>query len=334
MFETLLSLLEPPEARTIAWIAGGTILLGFVALAAAMVGYLKVRGWKTAPGRIISSAPGFELRRKLKTEHPRNVRVARIAYQFEANGRTWRSGRVLDSGDTPEDQTERLLAAYPAGAKVTVRYDPRDPSKSALEINHPPKDLALGCLAAILIVVALAAIAILFVNFGFHGLRRLLPDAILPLTIAGLVAGLVFLALFLAFHRRAAQMRRWPTINGRIVSSEVYEFRRPRTDSSRSRRGRSRTETRYMPVVEYTYTVGGRQYSSRSIWDGTEVSGSHAYALSVAQRYPAGGTVTVHYDPAAPGTAALEIGGTWHWALLAGVAVSFIVVLWSLRLTL
>lgn len=329
MLEALQTVFEPFAARLIAGIAGGAILLGLAALAVAMFQYRKVRNWATADARILSSAPGFELRQKFKTDQPRNVRVAGITYEFEAGGRSWRSNRILDSGDVPEEQTERLLAAYPAGATATIRYDPKDPSKSALEIDHPPKDLAAGCLAGALIVVVFAAIGILFVTFGIEGLQRLLPDAILPLTIAGPVIGLLLLMLFVGFHRRAAVVKRWPTINGRVVSSGVHQFQKQRIEPKQGTRRRRRVQTLYMPVVEYSYSVGGREFSSRSIWDGTEVSGSRAYAQGIADRYPVGRMVTAHYDPSAPGKAALEVGGTWHWAMLAGAIVAFAVAAWS-----
>lgn len=329
MLETLQSVFEPFEVRLIAGIAGGTILLGLAALAVAMFQYLRVRNWATAKARILSSAPGFELRQKFQTEQPRNVRVAKIIYQFEAAGRTWRSNRILDSGDAAEDQTERLLAAYPVGAVVTIRHDPKDPSKSALEIDHPPKDLAAGCLAATLIVVVFAALGILFVTYGIEGLQQLLPGAILPLTIAGSVIGFLFLLLFIAFHRQAKAVGRWPTINGRIVSSGVHEFQQRRDKPLRTMRGTRMMKTMYMPVVEYSYSVGGRDRSSRSIWDGTEVSGSRSYAQRVADRYPVGRTVTVRYDPTDPGKAALEVGGSWHWMLLVGAVVAFAVAAWS-----
>ena len=329
MLEVLQTVFEPFAARLIAGIAGGAILLGLAALAVAMFQYRKVRNWAPADARILGSEPGFELRQKFKTEQPRNVRVAKITYEFAAAGRTWRSNRILDSGDAPEDQTERLLAAYPAGSTAKIRYDPKDPAKSALEINHPPKDLAAGCLAGTLIVLVFAAAGILFVTFGIDGLQQPLPAAILPLTIAGPIIGLVPLMLFVGFHRRSAVVKRWPTINGRVVSSGIHQFQQRRTESQQRSYRRRRMQTLYMPVVEYSYSVGGRDFSSRSIWDGTEVSGSRDHAQRIADRYPVGRTVTVHYDPSAPGKAALEVGGNWHWAMLAGETVAFAVAAWS-----
>lgn len=322
MWETLQALFEPQAARVIGGIAAGVVALGLAALVYAKWRYAQVAGWARTSGRILSSAPGFALVQKFKTEQPRNVRVAKIVYEFETGGRTYRSNRILDTGAHQEDQVERLLKAYPAGAAVTVFHDPRDPTQSALEIDHPPKDLAKGCLAATLIVVVFAAIAIWFVSYGFSSLGVLFPNANLPVMLVTGAVGLLLLLVFIGFHRRASAVRRWPTINGRIVSSGIHQFQQRRDEAKRTMRGRRMMQTMYMPVVEYAYSVGGRDLTSRSIWDGTEVSGSQAYAQSIAARYPVGKTVTVHYDPADPDKTALEVGGYWHWALLVGAVLA------------
>ena len=323
MLELLRFVFEPYEARLIAWIAAGIIGLGLAALIYAKILHARVARWPRAQGRILSSEAGFELRQRFKNEQPRNERVAKIAYEYDVDGRKMRSNRILDSGHPPEDQVERLLAAYPKDRPVAVYYNPKDPSQTALEIDHPPKDLAIGCLAATAIVIVFALIAILLVRFGFGTLAILLPDAILPLTLTTFVLGALLLVLFVAFNRQARAAERWPRATGRIDISEIQEFQRMRDKTRSTRHGRTRMETMYMPVVEYSYSVGGKAYSSRSIWDGTEVSGSRAYALRIANRYPAGTVVMVHYDPADPRKAALEIGGTWHWAMLVGALVAF-----------
>lgn len=317
MWETLQALFEPQAARVIGYIAAGTMALGLVATIYAKWIHAKATGWKKAPGRILSSAPGFALVQKFRTEQPRNVRVAKITYEFEVGGRTFRSNRILDTGIHQEDQVERLLKSYPVGAAVTVLHDPRDPSRSALEIVGPPEDLAKGCLAATLIILVGAAIAIWFVSFGVGTLAALFPGANLGVMLVTGVVGILFLLVFIGFHRQAVAARRWPTINGRIVSSAIHQFQKRR---ERTIRGRSSMQTMYMPIVEYAYSVGGRDFTSRSIWDGTEVSGSQSYAQSIVQRYPVGRTITVHYNPADPAKSALEVGGNWHWALfVAGV---------------
>jgi len=321
MLETLLSVFESEAARVIAMIAGGIILLGVVALIAALASYAKVRTWAPAPGRIIQSSAGFELVQKFRAEQPRNQRVARIAYEFEANGKSWRSGRVLDSGTPPEDQVDRLLAAYPVGKAVTIRHNPRDPSQSALEINHPPKDLALGCMTAIGLVVAFAAIAIWLAESGFEKLQGWFPNAILQAMIPTAILGAIFLLAFFYFMRHAAAVRRWPQATGTIVLSRIEEFTIRHDRPRRTMRGRRTLHRSYMPVVEYTYSVGGRDYSSRSIWPSTEVSGDRKYAERIAARYPVGKIVFVYYDPADPKHAGLETGSSMHWFLLLAAAV-------------
>lgn len=323
MFDWLPAFLDPPAARLIAEIAAGSILLGLVALAVAMFKYAKVMRWARTGGRIIASEPGFEIRQRFDTEAPRNERVAKIAYEFEVRGRKFRSGRILDSGHPPEDQTERLLRQYPKGAAVIVRYDPDDPSQSALETDHPPKDLPMGCLAATGIVLFFAAIGIWLVNSGFGQLAAWFPKALLPVMLPAVVLGVIFTIGFVVAIRRAAELHRWPQTPGRIVQSGTRQFQIRRDKARRTSRGLQRMQTAYMPVVEYTYAVRGQLLSNRSVWADAEVSGSQKYAQGIARKYPVGTDVSVRYDPADPKRSALEIGGIGHWLFLAGAVVAW-----------
>jgi len=325
MLDWLPAFLDPPAARVIAEIAGGLILLGVAALVFAKVKYARVAKWPKASGRILRSEPGFELRRRFETEQPRNERVAKIAYEFEAKGKTWRSGNILDSGHPPEDQVERLLADYPKGAAVTVFYNPSDPGQSALEIDHPPKDLALGCLAATGMIVAAAAIGIWIANSGLEQFAGWFPDALLPAMLPAVFLGTMFaLGSFYAL-RHAAALSRWPQVRGEIVHSSVREFEVRRDEPRQTRRGKKLMTKSYMPVVEYRYQVDGRQLTSRSIRADTEVSGSLDYANAIAARYSVGAEVAVRHDPEKPSRSALEVGGHGHWLLLLGAAVAFAV---------
>jgi hypothetical protein len=323
VFDWLPAFLDPPAARIIAGTAAGAILLGLVALAVAKFQYARVANWAKTGGRIVGSEPGFELRQRFKTEQPRNERIAKITYEFEIRGTTWRSGSILDAGDPPEDEVEGLLARYPKGASAIVHYNPRDPSQSALEIAHPPPDLAIGCLAASAIVIVFAAIGIWLAGPGVGQLARLFPDALLQVMIPTAVIGVLFLVGFFHGLRRAAALHRWPQVAGRIVQSRVHQFQVRRDKPKRTMRGTQLMTTSYMPVVEYTYSIVGRKFTSRSIWADTEVSGSQAYARAIAARYPVGANVTVRYDPDKPSRSALEIGGRGHWFLLLGAAVAF-----------
>ena len=287
---TIDAYLHDPVSRVIAWGALGLVGLGFVALIAALVLHARTKRWKTTEGRIVISEPGFALVQRFQTDAPRNERVARIVHEFSAAGKLHRSGKILDAGDPPEEDIERLLQKYPVGSTVKVQYDPADPSKSALEINGPPKDLALGCLAAIAILFVAAAILIWLIEDGIGLLRQALPNAIVPGLIALTVTAIIFLLCFVAGARRVREIAVWPTTPGKIVQSGIHRFQMRRDRAHRTSRGVTRITTAYMPVVEYEYRVAGSELRSRSIWADTEVSGSQAYAQAIADRYKVGRT--------------------------------------------
>jgi hypothetical protein len=316
MIESLLAVFDDPAARMIAYVAGGTLLLGVAATALALASYFKTYLWRRTKGRIRRSEPAFKLVQAFDNEAPRNRRVASINYEFKIDGKTLHSNKVLDSGEPAEDQVDRLLAAYPAGAEATVIYDPKNPSRSALEINGPPPELAKGCLAAALILIVLAAIAIWLVTSGFSQLQGLMPGAILQAMIPTLLLGVLLIVVAVATMRQAAAVGRWPQTSGKITLSRVQEFSVRRDKPQRTLKGVRRMRKRFMPVVEYSYTVGGREYASRSIWADTEVSGDQRHAEGIARRYQPGQTVQVRYDPTNPKRAALEIGRGMYWLFL------------------
>jgi hypothetical protein len=79
----------------------------------------------------------------------------------------------------------------------------------------------------------------------------------------------------------------------------------------------------YRAVVEYAYTVGGREYRSARLALGPELAGAEADAQAQAARYVVGGEVIVHYDPAAPASAVLDTTVRSAWPTLAvGVALA------------
>ena len=180
----------------------------------------------------------------------------------------------------------------------------------------------MGCLAASAIVVVMAAIAIWLAGPGVGHLQAWFPNAILQAMIPTALLAIAFLAMFFAGKRRAAEIARWPTVTGSIVLSRVEEFTIRRDKMKRTARGMSATRRAHMPVVEYRYAVGGKEYSSRSVWADTEVSGDMAYAQNIATRYQPGMVVMVFYDPADPKRTALEQPGKTHWLFLAAAAIS------------
>ncbi len=96
-----------------------------------------------------------------------------------------------------------------------------------------------------------------------------------------------------------------------------------RTESYRARASRT-TVTSYVPVVEYAYTVNGHEYRSRQIQLDDDGGGESADdAKKMAARYSEGSEVDVHYDPANPGSAALEKPTGTAWYLLAIAVLCF-----------
>lgn len=103
------------------------------------------------------------------------------------------------------------------------------------------------------------------------------------------------------------------TTEGTVLSSEV-ESEQVLEDGEQ--------RWKYYPIVEYEYEVDGQRYTNTRIYidrstctPGGDVCGIREYdskrpAGRLADRYPEGETVTVHYDPAEPETAYLvEVPG-------------------------
>lgn len=107
--------------------------------------------------------------------------------------------------------------------------------------------------------------------------------------------------------RQARASQPWPATAGRILKAELVwaglRQRRPR------------------PRLEYEYHVGGRQYvGQRRLFEGLRVYETEA-AQQVLERYPAGQTVTVYYDPDQPAEATLE---RRHDGLVSGLLIAFV----------
>ena len=115
-----------------------------------------------------------------------------------------------------------------------------------------------------------------------------------------LVVGTVFIALgvhTLLWRRRrshqVASARRWPTASGSILESHLREPAGHDDDAAL--------------VFLYRYDAAGRSWSSRRIdLFGLEERIGREEMEAIVRRYPAGGQVTVHYNPDQPSQAVLE----------------------------
>jgi hypothetical protein len=116
-----------------------------------------------------------------------------------------------------------------------------------------------------------------------------------------LLVGVGLLAAGLWTIGRAVVATRWPTVPGVVVSSEIDVHD-----------GRNNVDevpaTTYHPAVRYAYDVDGRRYVGERITWGDFGSTDLEERRAVAERYPLGSPVTVHYRPNAPQHAVLQSG--------------------------
>lgn len=115
--------------------------------------------------------------------------------------------------------------------------------------------------------------------------------------ILGLVAIMVGFGVFywkVDDFKQAYASSSWPTVQGRIIHSEMVRIRRP-------------GETVSDADITYSYMVNGRQYSGYLV-SIPEYQGDARSMSKIVKRYPEGNTVTVYYDPDNPANAVLEPG--------------------------
>ncbi len=105
---------------------------------------------------------------------------------------------------------------------------------------------------------------------------------------------------------RAAQAStQWPSTQGKIIlhTAEIQKPVGTGMDSTTRR-------TTYRPVIQYSYSLGGKSYGGGHIIfnDDVIVYGSVEKALAAIKDYPVGKTVQVYYDPDNPALAVLKPG--------------------------
>ena len=113
-----------------------------------------------------------------------------------------------------------------------------------------------------------------------------------------LLTGVVFLIIGLVAAKRAKAAQSWPTIPGRVLSSQVIEH-----ESTDSEHGT--TTVTYEPRVEYEYIVMGQAYTAKRIAFGANRF-HYKKAEEIAARYPVGAQVNVRYNPDKVKDATLE----------------------------
>ena len=112
---------------------------GVVALLYALYCYQRsvdAAAWPKTDGTIVSASlvhTGYA--DKDRGEMSRRLYEPVIEYTYTVRGRTYKGTRIVIGELVARDQAAvvEMLQPYPAGARVLVSYDPRDPAAAALE---------------------------------------------------------------------------------------------------------------------------------------------------------------------------------------------------------
>ena len=113
-----------------------------------------------------------------------------------------------------------------------------------------------------------------------------------------LLGGSALLYAAYDWQQRVKRSFSWPTVQGRVLKSEVVLTRSAEVNSSR---------LNYVPNVEYEYTVDDVLYTHDHIELGGNTSDPfRGSAEKRAATYPIGSDVTVYFDPENASTACLE----------------------------
>ncbi|MCW5592764.1 MAG: DUF3592 domain-containing protein [Burkholderiales bacterium] len=239
----------------------------------------------------------------------RVVNKPAVAYEFSVGLKRFKGHRVSVgeiAGNDP--RLQEILQRYRVGARVPVYYDPRNPQDCALERDLPAGFGSIWILAGVLAIVMLAvALFFVFPQQAISMLAPYFPKGAHPhYALFFAVAGLMMVAFAVVSRSQSSQAARWHKATGRVVAS--------RTEGRGSRANPGAVSVLvYEPVVEYAYTVGGREYRGTRLSFGASVAATKSWAEGKAAAYPVEREVTVHYDPSNPAEAVLEPGGSFAW---------------------
>ena len=130
-------------------------------------------------------------------------------------------------------------------------------------------------------------------------MKRMWPFIFIAVGIALLIYGI-------GLVRDARACGSWPSVDGRIVTSE------PQVVS------RQKDQRTYAPNVSYAYTVAGQNYEGSRLTMVPRNYNQLSAVQAVLAQYPAGGAVKVFHDPQDPANCVLvnrAVGTEWAYPL-------------------
>ena len=216
-------------------------------------------------------------------------------------------------GSTDSSEAELLRLRYPAGTRVTVSYDPADPSIAAAEPGYQ-SDLLWLPAAGFFFIAPAVMFLLLFMGSsssgGFGGGIVIFGGIFFLLGICGLIYGGYQLLL-------GRQSANWLQTTGEIVYGKLDTLESlTKTEEYRQ------VQTSYGPHLIYKYVVQGQTYYTNRRSFGQLSGSDEEWAAEILEKYPPGARILVSYSPDNPHLAVLEPGTSSEALWLPGAGLA------------
>lgn len=276
-------------------------------LVAVAVKYWEIRQasrWPATPGKVVASQ--VKSRSKQQGDMGYNESDTNlenypfVEYEFEVNGKKYRSSRYTIGEKTSDYELEDILNRHPVGTAVTVYYDPTNPKNAVLERTFPTWVFAaMGGLIAFFVAAPLFAWWLYAYVVDWIRPHLANPrNAPFVTAVGGFATAVALFAL--AYTRMIYAAKRWPTTKGKVVTSNVEEYYDSHSDGPSSCK-------MYRANVIYEYTVNGRTLRGDRVRLGARSAASYpGLAEREVAKYPVGMVVKVYYDPRRPSDSLLR----------------------------
>lgn len=132
-----------------------------------------------------------------------------------------------------------------------------------------------------------------------------------------LAGGIGLLAWGMTRYFDAAASSDWPTVPGKVLSSEV-KVSRTKT--------KSKNKTTFGANIRYQFQVNNQDFEGTQVSFGDYSTNDRSHADAIVKRYAVGSVVTVYYNPDEPGNCVLEPGINWVVYLLPIMGGVFVII--------
>ncbi|MEZ0373492.1 MAG: DUF3592 domain-containing protein, partial [Candidatus Sericytochromatia bacterium] len=230
---------------------------------------------------------------------------AEISFAYQAGGQPYTVSVASAYQTSVYTWMQELVEAFPAGSVRPIRYNPANPQQVVYDAGYTwgffLTPLIFGLLGLVFACIGFGPW--LWARFGLQ--TRAGPAEGMGFTTAvkwmslltrgGFASlGLVFLLLGAGLGYGEYQVRHWPTVEARILSSRTINYAfRSSSSSSRSSLGY------YAAVLEFRYTVDGQSYTTPISADRDKTSQAEIDAR-VASVYAPGRIHSIRYNPDDP----------------------------------